>query len=358
MLHQRGALTLNDITNQGQAWQHTIKAVDIAQQEIVGRFMKEGFAQLVFTGAGSSYNAACVCCRFFSDMTGVSASCFPPSELFAGLKLPFDERRKTLAVIFTRSGESTETIWAIQRFQAHPNVKTLVITPASESQSARIADMKLLLPHAAEESCVTTKAYTCSILAFKYLVSFLMKNASLYNELRKLSEKYQPKKFQKEIQRITAIKPLNVIVGGNGIYYGHACEAAALISKMAAVPASAMHLSQMRYGLVSYATQNTLAIVFAGDSIQKADAFVAGELASTKCHRLVICEKADQKLGSCEFVAEVGSGMPEYCRDLLMIPVAQELAFYMSVQKAYNADKPKHVPFSVTWKEPYFKVSK
>ena len=354
MFNQKGALTLSDITTQNESWSKTIQVVDKCQKEIVSFFVKEAFTQLVFIGAGSSLNAASVCSRFFMDMTGVPAVCIPPSELFSGLRLPFDERRKTLAVVLTRSGETSETLWALQRFQRHPAVRTLVITPAAESQAAKLAHMRLLIPHAAEETHVSTKAYTSSIFAFKYLIAFLMKNTPLYNEMRQLPEKFQAKKFQKEIQRITGVKPQNVIASGNGIMYGHACEASAIISKMAAIPTSALYSTQLRYGLASYATPNTLAIVFSGDAMRKAVGVVAGDLAATKCHRLVICDKADQRLGTCEFVAELGCGLSENVRDLLMIEVVQELGFYMAVQKGVNADKPKHVPFSVSWKEPYF----
>ena len=64
-------------------------------------------------------------------------------------------------------------------------------------------------------------------------------------------------------------------------------------------------------------------------------------------------EEADNKIGSADFVFEVKSKLSEYSRDLLMIPILHELGFYMSVQKGVNADKPKGVPFSVTFKEPY-----
>ena len=89
MLTQKGALTLSELSSQGDVWKQVIQTVDKEQQKIVPWFMKEGFTAVVFTGAGSSLNAARVCKRFFSDFTGVTSGCFPPSEIFAGLRLPF-----------------------------------------------------------------------------------------------------------------------------------------------------------------------------------------------------------------------------------------------------------------------------
>ncbi len=354
MLTQKGALTLSELSSQGDVWKQVIQTVDKEQQKIVPWFMKEGFTAVVFTGAGSSLNVARVCRRFFSDFTGVTSGCFPPSEIFAGLRLPFEDRRKTLVVLFSRSGATSEIIWALQKLRPYPGVKTLLITPATDSPAASLADMTLLIPSAKEESHTTTRAYTSSILAFKYLVSFLMKNANLYKEIRTLPDLFKVKQFQREIQRVTSTKPTSAIICGNGINYGHAMEAANIISKIAVIPAVADYVSQMRHGIAAQCTPNTLAIMLVSDTMKKEEAEVLGELASIRCHRLVICEQADNKIGSADFVFELKSKLSEYTRDLLMIPILHELGFYMSVQKGVNADKPKGVPFSVTFKEPYF----
>ena len=354
MLTQKGALTLSELSSQGDVWKQVIQTVDKEQQKIVPWFMKEGFTAVVFTGAGSSLNVARVCKRFFSDFTGVTSGCFPPSEIFAGLRLPFEERRKTLVVVFSRSGVTSEIIWILQKLRSYPTVKTLLITPVVDSPAVPLADIALLIPAAKEESHTTTKSYTSSILAFKYLVSFLMKNGNLYKEIRTLPDLFKVKQFQREIQKVTSAKPTSAVICGNGINYGHAMEAANIISKIGVIPAVADYASQFRHGIAAHCTPNTLAIVLISDTMKKEETEVLGELATSRCHRLVICEEADNKIGSADFVFELKSKLSENTRDLLMAPILHELGFYMSVQKGVNADKPKGVPFSVAFKEPYF----
>ena len=70
--------------------------------------------------------------------------------------------------------------------------------------------------------------------------------------------------------------------------------------------------------------------------MKKEETEVLGELASIRCHRLVICEEADNKIGSADFVFELKSKLSEYTRDLLMIPILHELGFYMSVPKGFR----------------------
>ncbi len=355
MLQQRGAITFNEIMQQNEVWKSTIDIVNQKRQELVSWFSKEGFGQVVFMGAGSSFHAALISSRFFGNITGVATSAFPSVEIFAGQKLPYEDRRKTLVVTFSRSGETSETLWAIERLKAKsPNSRHLLISANESSPMAAVVEQALFIPQAKEESNVSTKAFTSSILAMKLLTAILMKNNAVYEELVKLPEKLEIKKFHKEIQKITGIKPVHILVSGNGINYGHACEGSSLIKKMSSISSECNYTTELRHGNANHATQNMLAVVISGDSLMKADGYIIGELSQSKCQRLVICEKADNRLGNSDFLIELGSGLSEYTRDLLIAPIMQELGFYLAISKAYNPDKPKHTSHVVTWKEHFF----
>ncbi len=352
MLQQRGALTFNEISQQNESWTDTLKIVNEKMAELVSWFSKEAFNQVVFTGSGSSFHAAGVSSIFFGNLTGVATSWFPAAEVFSLPRLPFDVRRKTLVVVFSRSGETQETAWAISRIKEKvASTKFLLITPNSSGPLAELCDQHIFLPKAKEESHVSTKAYTSMILALKLLTAVLMKNTSLYNELMSLPGKLEIKKFQKEIQKVVGVKPVHLVVCGNGIYYPHAMEGSSLIKKMSSISAESNYTSELRHGDANHTTQTMIAVLLSGEAMRKADGQIISDLAQTKCHRLVVCDKSDNRLGLSDFIVEIGSGLSDLTRDLLYVPVLQELAFYLSVSKAYNADKPKHVHYAVTWKE-------
>jgi glucosamine 6-phosphate synthetase-like amidotransferase/phosphosugar isomerase protein len=77
-------------------------------------------------------------------------------------------------------------------------------------------------------------------------------------------------------------------------------------------------------------------------------------MAALKAPRMVICEEADSRLGLSDYVFQLKSGLSEYSRDMLMIPIVQLLAFYLCIAKGYNPDKPKHIVDVVKWKEPFY----
>ncbi len=85
---------------------------------------------------------------------------------------------------------------------------------------------------------------------------------------------------------------------------------------------------------------------------------VVGELASLKALRMAICEASDARLGICDYVFNLKSGLSVISRDILMIPIIQVLAFYLAIAKGYNPDKPKNVVPVVNWKEPFFETGK
>lgn len=352
MLNQRGAITFGEISQQKDAWKETIKILTERSKELTEWFSKEAFSQVVFTGAGSSFHAAGVCANFFMNVTGVPSTYFSTEDCMASPRLPFDERRKTLVIVLSRSGNTTASQALCAKLKtSHPNTRTLLITPNGEGTINQYVTQKIWIPKAAEKAPVSTKAYTTLIFAVKMLTAVLIKNKPLFAELSELPEKLVIKKFNNIIQRIVGTKPIHIAVVGNGIYYPHAMEGSSLIKKIASVSSEYNYATELSHGDANHMHQNMMTIILAGDSMKKSFGSILGEISQTKSQSVVIAEKGDNKLGLADYLIELNSGLGEYTRDLLMIPVIQELAFYLAFSKAYNPDKPKHVKFEVVTKE-------
>ncbi|MDQ7826247.1 MAG: SIS domain-containing protein [Candidatus Eremiobacteraeota bacterium] len=356
MLQQRGAITYNEINQQRDTLQDTIKIINEMRQDLVTWFRQEAFTQVVFTGAGSSYNASLASAKLFMSLTGVTSYAFPSSEILFSGKLPFEERRKTLIVAMSRSGQSSETLWAIDKIkELSKNSKIMVICPHPDSEIIPKADKTIVIEKAKEEATVSTKAFSSFVFAVKIITGLLMQNMPFLTELTKVPSMFETKKYQVEIQqKVIASKFTSVLVAGSGSYYGLACEGSLLMKKISNTPSEACHVLELRHGNAAYGTNQSLVVILASDSLKKGEGVVVGELAAMKCPRLVICEEADSRLGNSDFVFELKSGLSELSRDMLMMPILQELAFYTAISKAYNPDKPKHVVPFIKWKEPYF----
>jgi glutamine---fructose-6-phosphate transaminase (isomerizing) len=353
MLQQKGTITSNEIAQQPDAWTDAIRVLNEKRQEIATWFRQEAFGQVIFMGCGSSYNAAIVSSRNFNSLTGVTTFAYPSAEMFATPKLPYDDRRKTLLIVFSRSGQSTETIWAVDRIrQLSKNTKILVFCPYRESELIGKADQSIILEKAKEEGVFATKSFTTFIFAVKLLTGILLQNMSLLQELTKVPTLVDIKQRQIEMQKIGSGKILHVICGGSGAMYGIAAEGALLIKKMCTIPAEAYNSLELRHGNAAAGNNLSFVIIFASDHLKKAEGVIVSELAALKSPRMVICEEADPKLSLCDFVINLKSGLSEYSRDMLMMPVVQLMAFYMCIARGYNPDRPKHVVPVVKYKDP------
>jgi len=355
MLQQKGTITFNEISQQPEVWQDIIRIMNEKRQELAAWFRQEAFAQVLYMGAGSSYCAAMSCARSFISLTGATSFAFPSIDVFASKKLPYDDRRKSLLVVFSRSGQTTETIWAIDRIKEQSkNTKIMVICPHKESEMIAKADFPIVIEKAKEEAVMSTKAFTSFLFASKLFIGILMQNMNFLNELTKVPTMLDVKKYQIEMQKISSGKFLNVIFGGDGPYYGLAAASSLLVKGMSTTASDAYHTLELRHGNAAHCNQQTLVVIYATDALKKGEGVVVGELAALKSPRMVICEEADSRLGLSDHVYQLKSGLSEYSRDMLMIPIVQLLSFYLCIAKGYNPDKPKHIVDIVKWKEPFY----
>ncbi|MGV8120730.1 MAG: SIS domain-containing protein [Candidatus Xenobiia bacterium LiM19] len=355
MLQQKGTITFNEISQQPEVWQDIIRIMNEKRQELSAWFRQEAFAQVLYTGAGSSYCAAQSCARSFISLTGATSYAFPSVDVFATKKLPYDDRRKSLLIVFSRSGQTTETIWAIDKIKEQSkNTKILVICPNKDSEMIAKADFPIVIEKAKEEAMMSTKAFTSFLFASKLFIGILMQNMNFLNELTKVPTMLDVKKYQIEMQKLSSGKYQQVIFGGEGSYYGLALASSLLMKGMSATASEAYHTLSLRHGNAAHASQQTLIVIFATDAMKKGEGVVVGEMAALKAPRMVICEEADSRLGLSDYVFQLKSGLSEYSRDMLMIPIVQLLAFYLCIAKGYNPDKPKHIVDVVKWKEPFY----
>lgn len=354
MLQQKGTIIFHEISQQPEAWQDVVRVLNEKRQDLAAWFRQEAFSQVMFMGCGSSYNASIVSSKNFMTMTGVTSAAFPSSEVFSSNRLPYDDRRKTLLVVFSRSGQSSETIWAIDRIkEVSKNTKILCICPYHDSEMLVKADKTLILEKAKEESPVTSKAFTSFIFSTKLLTGILLQNMNFLTELTKVPALFDLKKYQTEIQKICSAKFTQVIFCASGSLYGLACEGSLFVKKISTTPAEAYHTLELRHGNAVHGNLGTLIVNFASDNLKKGEGIAIGELAALKSPRMVICEEADSRLGMSDYVFELKTGLSELARDMLMMPIAQLLGFYLTIAKGYNPDKPKHVIPVIKWKESF-----
>lgn len=353
MLTKPGTSTFNEIMEQPQTWKSVLSKLDERRDEIQTWLREEKFGQIVLVGCGTSYHAGLSAARVYPAICGLNALAMPASEVLFAPRPPYDVRIKTLAIAISRSGETSETVWALEKLKRmDARLKTLALVFRDDTELAAMADKALAISAAHEEVPIATRTHTSAILALQILGGWLAANDAFLSELGRLPELFEIKKYQAEIQKAVASKPQNITFLGSGPFYGVAAANALLMREMANQSADFMHLLEFRHGAQSSILPHTLIVAYLSDTLRKPEEDMIREIAVMRGPRMIICAEADNKtkMGT-EFVCEIGPVASEMARLCLMIPLGQIMGFYLAIAKGVNPDRPKHVQPVIKLKE-------
>lgn len=344
MLSQKGGITFNEILEQPAVLQSTIELLESLRGDLQTWIKGEQFGQFLFVGCGSSLYAGQIAARTIHMMTGLNAWAWPSSEILLCARPPYDRRIKTLQIYISRTGESTETLWALQRLQQLDKANTLAITTQGESSLARMTTKKIVLDKAREQSVVATKSMTASTLAAQMLGAWLFPDDRLVEVLKKIPAAVNLEKRKADMQKIAGAKPVHTIMAGHGPMAGVAAEAALKFKEMAHTSAEVVLPLEMRHGLWSAIKPDTMSFFFMTETLKGLEEDVIWDAAKLTGPRCAFTDVGTTKLkGGTEHLIELNSGLPEWARAIPMIELFHLIAFYLSIARNTNPDRPKAV---------------
>lgn len=122
---------------------------------------------------------------------------------------------------------------------------------------------------------------------------------------------------------------------GSGIRYGLACEANLKMKEMTLTHSEPFHFLEFRHGPMSMVNENTVVVGMLSDVNRVHEAKVLSEMKML----------GGTVAGFGESDADVcfESNIPESARGVLYLPILQLMAFYRSVAKGLNPDRPANL---------------
>jgi glucosamine--fructose-6-phosphate aminotransferase (isomerizing) len=242
-----------------------------------------------------------------------------------------------LLVAISRSGTTSETVKAVEKFKAEKRGDVVVISNYDESLS-HLADVNILIPRGQEESVAQTRSFASMYVAVCAFCARLARRADLLDAMQKLPqagnqliEKYES--LAKEIGSNLDFERFYFL--GSGIRYGLACEANLKMKEMTLTHSEPFHTLEFRHGPMSMVNQSAVVVGMLSDANRLHEAKVLSEMEALG--GTVV------SLGESEAVIEFASGIPENIRGVLYLPVLQLMAFYRSLAKGLNPDRPKNL---------------
>lgn len=323
--------TYNEIKTQTQAWAQALDVVNASFLPMAG-----DYDQTLFTGCGSTYYLSLSAAAMYQELTGRAARAVPGGELLLNSQTVLTNQ-KTLLVAISRSGTTTETVKAVEKFKAEKRGDVMVISNYDEALS-RLADINIVIPKGQEESVAQTRSFASMFVAVTAVCAKMAGKNDLVEAIGKLPEagnsiisKYE--EYAKSIGENLGFDRFYFL--GSGIRYGLACEVNLKMKEMTLTHSEPFHFLEFRHGPMSMVNRNAVVVGMLSDANRVHEAKVLSEMA--------MLGGTVAGIGESEADVCFESNIPEEVRGVLYLPVLQLMAFYRSIKKGLNPDRPTNL---------------
>ena len=326
--------TYREIKSQTEAWAQSLELVKVVSLPDAAQY-----DQVIFTGCGSTYYLSLVAAALYQELTGRSARAVPASELLLNSQIVVSRigNPTYLLVAISRSGTTTETVRAVEKFKAEKRGNVVAISNFDAALS-RLADVKIVIEKGQEESMAQTRSFASMFVAACVFCARMAGQDDLLEPMNKLPQtgdwlinKYES--FARELGENLDFDRFYFL--GSGIRYGLACEVNLKMKEMTLTHSEPFHFLEFRHGPMSMVNENAVVVGLLSDANNLHEAKVLAEM---KTFGATVAT-----LGEVEADVEFESGIPESVRGVLYLPVLQLMAFHRSVAKGLNPDRPNNL---------------
>lgn len=120
-------LTLPEILSQIHAWTEAIQIVE-QQQSNIADFQLTDYDLIIYIGCGSTFYLSLSAAAIMQTLTGINARAVPSSEILLSPLTIFPTDKRVALCAVSRSGTTTETVQAVEKFISLDLGKVIVIT--------------------------------------------------------------------------------------------------------------------------------------------------------------------------------------------------------------------------------------
>lgn len=339
---ENGHFTRQEIFSQPKAWAAALPVLDKARRSILELEPPLHYGQIVFTGCGSTYYLAMAAASLTQELAGIPSRAFPASELWLYPGSSYirveNPTSRTLLVVVSRSGETTETLRACQAFLEERRGDLLTLSCYEDMPLAKLGRLNIVLPSGQEQSVAQTRAFTTLYVGTVALACLWAGREDLFDSLTRLPEaglrilnNYAA--LAAELGRDTSLDRFYWL--GSGPRQGLACELSLKMKEMSLSHSEPFHFLEFRHGPKSMITPSALTIGLCSTVNGQKEAAVLEDVKALGGRVLDMAETGKQ--------VRFESGLDEAVRNVLYLPVGQIIAFERSISKGLNPDHPMNL---------------
>jgi len=348
---EKGAHTLREIRSQADSWEAVFREIDRKKDRLFD--LVSGADEIVCAGCGSAFNASHSVAPFFQRVSGKSCRAVHSSDLATNPDLFLRKKGKTVAIVFSRSGDTTESVLALRKAKSL-GCGAISVVCFGTSAMAREADAAVILEDAAEKSVVTTRSLTSMVLAGYYLAAASGDDKGSCAGLRKLPGigRANIARFEELGRSVGANVDIRKYAFlGSGTCYGLAREAQLKIKEMVLLPSDSYVSLDFQHGPMSNVDGGMLVTLFVTDAGRAFERELVENMKSLGGRLFVICDRDGGDFsGKADHLLELGTGLGDGVRDILAMPALQFMAYRRSLSVGCDPDNPRNLSYYVTVK--------
>lgn len=314
-------------------------------------------SQIHFVACGSAWHVSMACQYIFEDLTHIPVRVELASEFRYRNPLL---SKKDLVIVISQSGETADSLAAL-RLAKEKGIPTLAIVNVLGSSIAREADYVLYTLAGPEISVATTKAYSAQLVLGYVLAIYFGKEKGLLeeekvryylSELNTLPKKIERVLEDKERLQWFASKYSNakdVFFIGRGIDYAISLEGSLKLKEISYIHSEAYAAGELKHGAISLIEDGTLLIgVCTQSQLYEKTISNMVECKSRGAYLMAVAPYGYYQIeDTANFTTYIPRIDEHFIGSLAVIPL-QLLAYYLSVSKGLDVDKPRNLAKSVT----------
>ncbi|KAF0205372.1 MAG: glucosamine--fructose-6-phosphate aminotransferase [Gallionellaceae bacterium] len=353
-----------EIHEQPQALANTLESVCNSQSLVPGIFGAEAagaFAQIdsiLILACGTSHHAGMVARYWLEELAGIPCVVEIASEYRYRVSVA---NPRQLVVTISQSGETADTLAALNYAKSIGHLHTLAICNVPESAIIRQSKMRLLTRAGPEIGVASTKAFTTQLAALFLLTLVLAKQRGKLNEQQEQQHLHDLRHLPSAVLAVLKLEPEiaklakhfankhHALFLGRGLHYPIALEGALKLKEISYIHAEAYPAGELKHGPLALVDEDMPVIAVAPNDTLLEKLKSNLQEVRARGGELYVFADAETRIHSSEGVHVMQ--MPEHAGFLSpilhTIPL-QLLAYYVALQKGTDVDKPRNLAKSVT----------
>lgn len=335
-----------EITHQGEAWDNTLNMVLSHEDEIKAFWEEREPTEVIFTGCTSPFYAGTSAARFWQATLGIPVRAVPCNELLQFSDSYIAKGGRPILVVLSRSGRTTEALWAVENFNKQYPDRSILITPRENTPLTRLTKLNLISPKGDDEALPQTRSVSSMYFSALAVGAILGSSAGELSNLKQAAASVDGilPVVEPALHKLLESKEFNrVFFLGAGPLDGIAREATLKVMEMSFTDAFYYPFLESRHGPRSLLDEQTLVVGMFSKTGLNYEAQVMQEYTQNfGVTSLAIVPTRPWNTGKVTQTVSVDLALGDYLQGLIYLPVVQMVAFITAVNKGINPDLSKN----------------